>query len=98
VYTIWLPMLPGDSRADARDRSLADPRVINLWDPQRLSGRWLADHRTGSLEEPGRVVWDAFLGFDPSARWTQDLTGLVTAGSTIIGNTGNLERDFVPLL
>jgi hypothetical protein len=91
-------MMPGDSRADARDRALPDPRVINLWDPQRLSGRWLADHRTGNLEQPGSVVWDAFLGFDPSARWTQDLTGLVTAGSTIIGSTGNLEREFRPLL
>ena len=91
-------MLPGDSRTEARKRALDDPRVINLWDPQRLSGRWLADHRSGELEEPGRVVWDAFLGFDASARWTQDLTGLVSAGSTIIGNTDKLQRDFLPLL
>jgi hypothetical protein len=90
-------MMPGDSRTEARNRALDDPRV-NLWDRQRLSGRWLADHRSGDLEEPGRVVWDAFLGFNRSARWTQDLTGLVTAGSTIIGNTDKLRHDFLPLL
>jgi hypothetical protein len=95
---IWLPMLPGDSRSAAREAALDDPRVVNLWDPQRLSGRWLADERTGDLGEPGRVVWDAFLGFDGSARWTQHLSGLVAAGSTIIGNTRTLQRDFLPLL
>jgi hypothetical protein len=91
-------MQPGDARANARDSALDDPRVTNLWDPQRLSGRWLADHRTGDLGEPGSVVWDAFLGFDQSARWTEELAGLVTAGATIIGNTDKLERDFEPLL
>jgi hypothetical protein len=91
-------MQPGDSRANARDSALDDPRVINLWDRQRLAGRWLAEHGTGDLGEPGSVVWDAFLGFDRSARWTEELTGLVTAGATIIGNTSKLERDFEPLL
>ena len=95
---VWLPMLPGDSHSDALDAALNDRRVVNLWDPQRLSGRWLADQRTGGLETPGRVVWDAFLGFDGSARWTEGLSGLVAAGSTIIGNTGTLQRDFLPLL
>jgi hypothetical protein len=56
------------------------------------------NRRTGDLEAPGRVVWDAFLRFDGSARWTHDLTGLVASGTTIIGNTDKLQRDFLPLL
>lgn len=47
---------------------------------------------------PAGVVGDAFLGFDGSARWTQRLSGLVAAGSAIVGNTGTLQREFLPLL
>ena len=56
------------------------------------------DHRTGDLEQPGGVVWDAFLAFGASARWQTEPSDLLTAGSTIIANTDSLERAFVPAL
>jgi hypothetical protein len=91
-------MLPGDSRSDVDTGTIDDPRATQLWDGDHVIGRWLADHRTGDLERGGGVVWDAFLGFSPSARWRAQPTGLLTAGSTIIDNTDALERDFLPLL
>ena len=98
VYAIWLPILPGDSRSAWDKNVLADPRVVSLWDENRIAGRWFADHQTGGLDRPGGVVWDAFLAFDKAAHWQQEPSGLVAAASTIIGNTAALERHFIPLL
>jgi hypothetical protein len=40
VFTIWTPMLFGDSR-DAWDPTVIfDPRVVPLWDGARVTGRW----------------------------------------------------------
>jgi len=40
VIVVWLPMLPGDSEAAATKaaRRFADPRVLQFYDPNRLSG------------------------------------------------------------
>jgi hypothetical protein len=91
-------MLPGDSRSNWNPSVLDDPRVTQFWDGDRIAGRWLADHHTGDLEQPGGVVWDAFLGFGASARWQTEPSQLLAAGSTIIANTDSLERAFVPAL
>jgi hypothetical protein len=98
VYAIWLPMLPGDDRSAWDGGVLDDPRVVSLWDGSRIAGRWFADQRTGELAAPGDVLWDAYLAFDESAAWRGEPTGLVAAGSTIIGETSGLEDHFVPLL
>jgi hypothetical protein len=48
VFTVWTPMLLGDSR-DAWDPSvLPDNRVVHLWDAGRLVGRWF-----GANQPPG---------------------------------------------
>jgi hypothetical protein len=93
-------MLAGDSRDAWDSHVLDDPRVISLWDGERLAGRWFGDHPVGdlSLGVPGSVVWDAYYAFDKSSRWDPAPTGLVAAGSDIIDNTGGLEARFVPLL
>jgi hypothetical protein len=91
-------MLAGDSRSAWDPGVLDDPRVTSLWDGDRIAGRWFADHRTGGLENPGGVVWDAFLGFTRSARWQPEPSGLVASGTPIIANTTALEREFAPLL
>ena len=98
VYAIWLPMLAGDSR-DAWDAHvLDDPRVISLWDGDRLAGRWFADHSIGGLGGPGDVVWDAYLAFGKNSRWRSAPSGVLASGSDIIDNTDGPERHFIPLL
>jgi hypothetical protein len=93
-----MPMLPGDESSAWDPSVISDPRVTQLWDGDRIVGRWLADHQIGGLDRPGGIVWDAFFGFGPSARWQRVPSDLVTAGSTIIGNTGALQHDFVSVL
>jgi hypothetical protein len=98
VFAIWLPMLAGDSRS-AWDRSvLDDPRVVELWDGDRVAGRWFGDHAIAGLGGRGSVVWDAYFAFGPDSRWRAGPSGVLAAGSEIIGHTGGLEAKFLPLL
>ncbi len=100
VYAIWLPMLAGDARGEWDAHVLDDPRVISLWDGERVAGRWFADHPIDglSLSPPGYVVWDAYYAFGKTSRWNAVPTGVLAAGSDIIDNTGGLDSHFVPLL
>jgi hypothetical protein len=93
-------MLAGDSRAAINPRILDDPRVAMLWDPDKISGSWFAEHPLAGLGGGGGyVVWDAYYAFQPSASWRQnEPTGAVAAGSDIIGNTSGLSQRFAPLL
>ncbi|MGH8932524.1 MAG: hypothetical protein ACRDZO_18345 [Egibacteraceae bacterium] len=81
VYTIWLPMLPTDSRARWDDHVLNDPRVTHLWDEERVVGRWLADHGLGDAP----VTWDAYLLFGPDGRWEDTPPDPAGAGAPVIG-------------
>src|SRR4051794_38313583 len=92
-----MPMLPGDARSTWDPSVIDDPRVTQLWDGDRVVGRWLSDHQTGGLDRGGGIVWDAYLGFASTARWRDKPSDLLTAGSTIIANTDSLEHDFVPV-
>ena len=98
MYAIWLPMLAGDSRSAWDAHVLDDPRVISLWDGDRLAGRWFADHSTGRLGAPGDIVWDAYLAFGTSSHWRSQPNGVLAAGSDIIDNTDGLEQHFIPIL
>ena len=46
VTIVWLPMIPTDSAAEACSSAahFDDPRVVQFWDPDRLTGRsWSVD-------------------------------------------------------
>jgi hypothetical protein len=92
-------MLAGDSRGAWDSHVLDDPRVISLWDGERVAGSWFGDHPISglSLSPPGSVVWDAYYAFGKRSRWDTAPTGLLAAGSNIIDNTGGLEQHFIPL-
>jgi len=98
VIVIWLAMLAGDSRSAWSKSVLADARVTSIWDPDRIAGRWFADHRTGGLEGPGSIVWDAYLAYGSGARWRSGPTEPIVAGSVIIDNIDGLQQRFVPIL
>jgi hypothetical protein len=98
VFAIWLPMLAGDSRDEWDDHVLDDPRVVSLWDGDRLAGKWFGDHPIGGLGAPGGVVWDAYYAFRKGSRWERGPTRVLAAGSDIIDNTDGLVHRFVPLL
>ena len=91
-------MLAGDSRGAWDAHVLDDPRVVSLWDGDRLAGKWFADHSTGGLGAPGDIVWDAYLAFGKSSHWGGQPTGILASDSDIIDNTRGLEQHFIPLL
>ena len=98
MFAVWLPMLAGDSRSAWDSHVLDDPRVVNLWDGNRIAGRWFADHGTGGIGGPGGVDWDAYFAFPAGSHWHAQPSGLLAAGSDIIDNTDGLSRHFAPLL
>jgi len=86
VLVVWFNMLPGDSRELLDTRTLADPRVKNYWDEQKLVGSWYSEevtHRRG-------VTWDAFFLYGPQAHWSSLPEPLVSSGSTVIGQHDKL--------
>jgi hypothetical protein len=56
VYAVWLPMVWSDTRRAWESRVLADPRVIHLWDEQRITGQWFAEHIGGIAASAGTSI------------------------------------------
>jgi hypothetical protein len=80
-------MLPTDRRSSWDDHILNDPRVIHLWDGERVAGRWLAEHGFGN----GPITWDEYLLFGPGGRWEQRPPDPVGGGGPVIGVVQNLQ-------
>jgi hypothetical protein len=95
---VWLPVLPTDSRSEWDAHLVNDRRVINLWDPNRAVGRWLADFRHARIRYAGGVVWDAFLLFGREARWTGKLSPPLAYGSPVIETRARLEATLTRLV
>ncbi len=94
VYAIWFNMLLGDSRAGWDGGGLTDPRVVHLWDEQKLVGDWFAGQVTHS---PG-TVWDAYFLSGPQARWDSQPPPFLSWGGPIIGKRTQLQASIAPLL
>jgi hypothetical protein len=86
VLVVWFNMLPGDTRLLLDTRTLADPRVTNYWDDQKLVGAWYSEHVN---HRPG-VTWDAFFLYGPQAQWSDEPEPLVSSGGTVIGQRDRL--------
>ncbi len=86
---VWMPMLTTDARSEWDAGLLDDPRVQHFWDQERVAGTWLAREDLGGQGYAG-VVWDAFFVFGEDAVWDERPTGLLSSGSTVIGNTDDL--------
>lgn len=94
VYAIWFNMLPGDGRAAWDGGGLADPRVVHLWDEQKVTGNWFASHVT---ENQG-TEWDAYFLYGPQAAWETEPSSLVSWGNPVIVKHRQLQSDITPLL
>jgi len=90
VIAVWMPVLPGDSRAAWNDEVLDDARVTQLWDQDQVVGTWFQRH--------GGPFWDAFLYYRPDAHWRNHPTDPDAWGSTILGSTGELEHALSAML
>ncbi len=101
VYTVWFDMLPFDSRARWDGGFLTDPRVVHLWDEQKLTGKWFAanvDHRPPQADGSAPVDWDVYFLYGPTATWNDRPAPLISRGGPIIGAHSKLAASVEPLL
>ena len=91
VYAVWFNMLFGDSRSRWDGDGMADPRVVHLWDEQKVVGTWFSANVTHAQ----RTTWDFYALYGPEA---SDLAAPVSQGGTIIGRHEQLQTALLPLL
>jgi hypothetical protein len=92
VYAVWLPFLGGSEEA-INTHILADPRVVQFWDGDRLTSTWFGDSVFG-----GSLAWDVYLLYGPGATLIDTPAEPVSAGGTVIGQSGRLRSDLTALL
>ena len=94
VCAVWFDMLAGDSRDGWDGAWLTDPRVVHLWDEQKLVGNWFADHVTRGHG----TEWDVYFLYGPQARWESQPPAPVSWGGTVEREVGKLQAGLAPLL
>ena len=68
---VWTPMLQTDSldAAIQRELNFSDPRLKQLWDPERIFGSSMSQ----TLNLQIRIAWDAYLLYLPDHPWDAEL-------------------------
>jgi hypothetical protein len=94
IYAIWVNKLFGDARRRWDAAGLTDPRVVHLWDPQDVSGDWLAANLDGYQGSD----WDTYLLFGPDATWASQPTPLRSSGGGVAAQIDQLSQALSPLL
>jgi hypothetical protein len=94
VYAIWVNKLFGDARRRWDAAGLTDPRVVHLWDPQDVSGDWLAANVDGYQGSD----WDTYLLFGPDATWASQPTPLRSSGGGVAAQIDQLSQALSRLL
>ena len=63
-------MLPGDTEVTAKRSAgiISDPRVRHFYDPEKRSGKAIAQ----SLGWEGKVAWDVYLFYAEGTEWVED--------------------------
>jgi hypothetical protein len=89
VYAVWFNMMKSDQRTEWSSKLLADRRVTQFWDDNKLLGDWYAAFRQFS-KASGHTVWDAFFVYNADSTWTDQPSGLIGWGSTIISHKNQL--------
>jgi hypothetical protein len=62
IYAIWFRNLPADFRFTWSSSVLDDPRVVSLWDSEKLAGKWYATNLTKRASGP---EWDTWIVYPP---------------------------------
>lgn len=86
-------MLPTDARGEWDDHLLNDPRVVHLWDGERITGRWFgwgSGRPAGSSGTPTSSSTGARPGTTRPRSWWW--------GRTVIGRSDDLKQQIAPLL
>ena len=73
---------------------MIDPRVIHLWDEEKIAGQWFAEH----VEDYDGIVWDIYYLYGSEANWELIPQPLVGSGFTVWGKREELQMRLVSLL
>ncbi len=101
-FVIWFRMYPGDAESKWPRELLADPRLQHRWDEDKDAGKWFLEHLKdlrpahdveGKFPQKADAMWDTWMLFDRTARWTDKPGGLLSWGYPIIKSQELLTRD-----
>ena len=57
MYAVWLNMVSNDARQRVDLNLIPDPRTTQLWDEQRLAGRFFAENEGFNF---GQIAYDLY--------------------------------------
>ena len=92
---VWVRRWALDTRAEVDGAGMIDPRVTHLWDAGNVIGRPFLE-RFGV--DFGGLDYDFFLLFDRDATWGPRPPRPVSAGATVVGDSGRLADGAARLL
>ena len=95
VYAVWFNMLPNDARQRVDLNLIPDPRTTQLWDEQRLAGRFFAENEGFNF---GQIAYDVYYLYGTGAEWNLNPAPLVSSEYTILGKKNQLPDDLNGLL
>ena len=90
VYAVWFNMLPNDVRQRADLNLIPAPRTTELWNEQRLAGRFFAENEGFNF---GKIVYDVYYLYCMRAEWDFNPASLVSSEYTILGKKNQLRDD-----
>ena len=74
---------------------MTDPRVTQLWDGEKVAGRFFADQEGFIF---GSVAYDIYYLYGPEAQWDIKPSPLVSSGYTVMAKRNQLKKDIGRLL
>lgn len=101
-FVVWFPMYRGDAKDRWHAELLSDRRLQHRWDQQKAIGRFFLNqrdlirpmHASGTWPKDADALWDAWLLFGPTAKWTGTVPdGLISWGATVLRTNQRLLED-----
>ncbi len=92
VYAVWFRNLATDFRFFWPSGALDNSRVTNLWDAQKVAGKWYAANVT---RRGAAIEWDAWILYSPGEGFADPRLGW---GRTIVDSREKLRSELESLL
>ena len=83
VYAVWLNQRVTDNRDSIDESILDDPRVLQYWDSEGITGTYFAENDLGGLGSSG-FVYDVYYVFGPGATWADAPAPLAGSGGPVL--------------
>jgi len=87
--------VPNDARQRVDLNLIPDRRTTQLWDEQRLAGRFFAENEGFNFEQ---IAYDVYYLYCMGAEWDLNPAPLVSSEYTILGKKNQLRDDINGLL